>query len=88
MAALLGAAGDPHAIHCAGGDRLWRDGPGGFHAVIAPGVLADQLHRTSHFLAGGIGVIATFANMIVASLTFAVMIIVFALVALYFGMRH
>jgi hypothetical protein len=60
----------------------------GFHAVIAPGVLADQLHRTSHFLAGGIGVIATFANMIVASLTFAVMIIVFALVALYFGMRH
>jgi MFS family permease len=163
----------------------------GFYAVIAPGVLAEQLHRTSHFLAGalffelavfcaativatqhvasrtamlwslglmvpsavlvvatqvlasmavmliatalcgitagcgyrgslqvvneiapekqraevvssyflcgfsgnalpviGIGVIATFANVIVASLTFAVMIIAFALVALYFGVRH
>jgi MFS family permease len=52
---------------------------------------------SSYFLCGftgnalpviGIGVIATFANMIVASLTFAVMIIVFALVALYFGARH
>src|SRR5262249_23690653 len=26
----------------------------GFYAVIAPGVLADQLHRTSHFLAGAL----------------------------------
>src|SRR5262249_28921074 len=52
---------------------------------------------SSYFLCGfagnalpviGIGVIATFANMIVASLTFAVMIICFALVALYFGLTH
>ncbi|MBV8835654.1 MAG: MFS transporter [Alphaproteobacteria bacterium] len=35
----------------------------------------------------GIGVIATFASMIAASITFAVMIVVFALVALYFGLR-
>jgi MFS family permease len=36
----------------------------------------------------GIGVIATAANMIVASAVFAVMIIAFALVAIYFGTRH
>ncbi len=36
----------------------------------------------------GICVIATFANMIAASITFAVMIVVFALVALYFGLRQ
>jgi MFS family permease len=36
----------------------------------------------------GIGVIATLASMIAASITFAIMIVVFALVALYFGLRH
>jgi hypothetical protein len=52
---------------------------------------------SSYFLCGfsgnalpviGIGAISTFANMIVASLTFAVMIAAFALLAFYFGIRH